>query len=1581
MKRLAVGLACALVALAACLRVAWAAAPVPEFSSDTELFLEEMDELFGATADKRKAKDFIKELSSFMLDPTTDDGLKRRIISDCNALRKAKGRPFPNYFNCAKTYFLLAKSNKIEGSNRAVWFEAVDNKLRIKTRMLNTVNAFYLATQDYLEDYTLSRTPSLRWRFQNNGASFRIGDKGQFLIDIPTTRLVCLSQGDSIEVLETHGTFNVDEATWQGSEGLVTWERCNLPSSQTNARFDEYTVDMTKSSFEIDNVRFTNTDYFQHHLVGTLEHKVTSRKTTLGKLYPKFYTKGERMEIKQIFRDIDYYGGFTQVGSTFQGSGTPDNLAEINIFRNDTLFVVAKALSFVFSPDRIESQQARIQLILDDEEITHQGLHFRYMDNKREMHLIRNGEGIARSLYYDTFHKVSMDIEYMRWRLDEPEIELRMMDGSASGRSVFESLAYYRESEYYRIQGMEMTHPFQYIADFWRYMGGEPFYVDDYASYRMLPVSELKQQMYLYSFEGFIDYDDQSGLVTPRERMFDYLQFRLGKKDYDVIKFESTAVGNTPIGFLDLKNYDIRLNSVLGIAISDNQNVALYPNEGKVILKRNRDFKFDGKVDAGMLSLVGSGFYFSYENFNIELNRIDDMVLYVPSNDRDGSGRRRLQAVGNTISDLSGNLQIDEPDNKSGIKYNPQYPRLTSTKESYVYYDAPHIHGGKYKRETFYFAVDPFEFENINDIKPENTNFAGVLHSGIFEPIRHDLTIRKHDNSLGFETQTPAEGLTAYGGPAKFYQTLDLSNRGLRGTGNLTYFASSSTGEDLLFLPEETTGFTSDFTISPTADGVAFPGVELGKNQQFSDGTQGQTKLRFRPQLEELRVENTKGEFLMFTNAKGQNNGHDCELSGVLCITPNGLRGSGRSDMHQATLEARQMFFTDHSIMADTAYFSTYRFDEYGQPETLTGILRKEVVQEYSREAGRLYSTTYAQTPDASYSNMVLKEDAVIEKISKEEPAIHNTLMYNSMLAEIDFAKREGYFTYKADNGNTWRSRTVKYQTQLKHLTWDMERNLQIMGQTGTTGNLFVCTKERGDSLQFHVPVAIFDGIENTLTCEEVKNIKCADANIILDPKTVIVIRQNAEMNALDNSEIELKTLTTYHRIYDAKVKIEGAKKYTAIGNYDFKNLLGETRTVFMGNIFTNDGVTIAEGTVAEDIDLDEHFAFKGKVRVTTPSRFLEYDGGVRMVHNSPNVTKGYIRFINVIDLEQVEIPIGEKVLNYKDEEIYCNFFIRKDSTHVYSSFIESRKDHSDISMLRAEGLLYYNYTFDCFEISSVEKRVDVGMPGTTLRFVPETNRIVGFGKVDLGVMLPSSKPIVFENAGTLYDYRSTNIIRASLLSNIDFFFSTQLATMMYNDILQSDAASCDTSSYRYETRVAELRTEEEIKQMIFQRKLGLDKETQLLPETGSLLTIDNVELLWNTPKQAYICDTTVNLMMMRGRNLNKKVRMKAEYVCKKTGSTIDIELSFGNEFYYFSYRAGNMQVLSSNKEFNQALQKIDVADRRDKQSGLTYTLAPDSRRKRFLANFGAKKSPQPSEPDEGEENADNAEADEVAGE
>jgi hypothetical protein len=104
----------------------------------------------------------------------------------------------------------------------------------------------------------------------------------------------------------------------------------------------------------------------------------------------------------------------------------------------------------------------------------------------------------------------------------------------------------------------------------------------------------------------------------------------------------------------------------------------------------------------------------------------------------------------NSVVELgSAQLYIDDPGNKSGLKSLPQYPIVNSTASSYIFYDKIEGLEDVYKRDNFYFRIDPFTFENIDHYSSAELRLTGEFYGGnIIEPSTQYLTVQEN-NSWG----------------------------------------------------------------------------------------------------------------------------------------------------------------------------------------------------------------------------------------------------------------------------------------------------------------------------------------------------------------------------------------------------------------------------------------------------------------------------------------------------------------------------------------------------------------------------------------------------------------------------------------------------------------------------------------------------------------------------------------------------------------------------------------------------------------------------------------------------------------
>ena len=1443
-----------------------------KFSGQTDLFVGEMGEIFKATTDKKAAKAFIESLTLFWTG--LDSDLQNLMITTCNQMAVKKARAYPDYHTYIETIMAFKERGHNEESFKN-WHAAVTDLLKKRRFALRHLKSFLVISKNLVENNAIYTTPALAWYARSGDYRYEYNNE-TLSLEVGKTDLVCVSKKDSIVIFNTSGVLYPLDKKWTGKQGRITWERSGFEAGMVYATFGDYEINIDKSAFSVDSVEFYNRHYFDYPLNGSIQHKLMQITSPESTIYPKFITSEQRFKIDKIHPNIDYEGGFAQNGAKFLGAGSHENPATITIYRNDTTFITAKSLYFALRKDQILSSDTEISIVMDRGFIYHPGLVFKYMAELDEVHLIRNGEGLALSPYFNTFHNISMDVELIRWKIGDQFMDLRMLTGAAQNQAFFESLSYFREEFYNRLQGMDAIHPLQGLKNCSKYYHDLPFTCEQYAKFMGFPLSPVRQQIIDLSFYGFIGYNVNTDEITIRQRLRDYLDFRLGNKDFDVIRFTSLTGSEVTNARIDLLNFDLDLNGVETISICDHQNVVFFPRNQEIILKENRNFVFNGTINAGMLTLSGDGFKFLYDDFRIDMSNIDSLKMKVESGEHDYFGMPLLQDVGNTISQLSGYLQIDEPDNKSGAKNNPHYPVINSQIESYVYFDNPNIQGGAYHKDQFFFTLDPFEMDSINTLKRANFNFSGEFESNIFPTFRENLTIRS-DYSLGFKRQTPEEGYPVYGGKATFTNGIDLSNKGLKGDGTLDYLTSTSLSEDFTFLPDMVKGQVHDFTVG-----------EQGDNPPFPDVSSKYIYVEYMPHEEEFHASSQEENFTMYKE--------EAQLQGKLKITPYGMTGGGTFFMSRANVKSKDIDFGHHAILADSSDFN------------LTG----ETVEAVN------FSTT-------------------------------------NLISDINFETRQG--TFKSRSGGSQVDFTEnRYISFISEFSWDMDKNDIYMGARGSKGNRFVSTHRRQDSLSFYVPMAMYDVETKTIFAEEVKNIEVGDANMLLN-NGFVTIRENAALDPLDSVRIVLdKDSLVRHTLYDSRVFISGKYEYKANGKYDYINGDGKTLTLDMHNIeYGKEEMTIAESKVnpADLFTFNSHFAYQGNARLNAKEQLLSFDGGVQMLHRCSRGPQTYIRFDSKIDPANVRIPIAEELQNYKYEDIYKDFFITKDSTHVYSSFVEDRKDYSDVPMINASGYLIYNDQEQAFDIASESRLASADTTGNLIRFSEAACNIQGIGQIDLGIDLDQVKT---KASGAVIHNRDKNDIILTSMMGIDFYLTPEVEDALYSTIIASAAKVSKLSKESYTERLTQWCGHS--KAMKVEQERSITGEGRALPlDLQSVLLFSNIDFKWDTQKRAFVANGKADLAYLNQFVVNKEVKVLAEITRKRSGNSFEMYIELdGQNWVYFVYKNSMMQTLCSNKEYNDIVQALKPEDRKMKggagEKGYTFIMAPESKKKKFVAKF-----------------------------
>jgi hypothetical protein len=821
------------------------------------------------------------------------------IVQRSLSMIRKNAKPYPHfsrYLSCV----LLMKKDAAKAARFSGWDKGFDKLVEDRKATLQAMDRYLIFVKQLADSNALFQSSTVEWRIASPVFRFVIDSTIHVLVD--KTDLFCRVRKDSISILGTQGEFNPVTYTWKGKEGIVTWERAGFEREEVYAELANYSINMARAEYTARDVVFVNKLYFNAPLKGVLIDKVKFNKTPADADYPQFDSYLKDFKIKNLYKDIDFEGGLSMQGAKLVGIGNREKPAKVFIYRKDTLVLVASSNYFAFKKDRINAASAAIQIKLKNDSIFHHGLALSYILSGRELTLFRTDNFTSQSPYFDSYHNIDMSFEQLVWKMDEPVMRFTAMMGSQTGKAKFESVNFYNNDQFMSLQLMDEVNPLISIRSFAKRMGVEQFLATDYADYLKKPDTQVKQLLMRMAALGFLFYDTENDMATIRPRLHDYIAASVAKVDYDVISIPSNTNGPVENAIFDLRNYDLIINGIPRIFVSDSQNVVIYPAQDRIIMKKNRHFQFDGQVQAGLFTITGKNFFFNYDSFKIDLKRIDSLRIRYLTGQVDNYGFPLAEKAQNLLEDMKGVIYIDRPDNKSGRKSYPEYPVFVSKENAYVYYDDKNIFNGVYTRDRFFFRAEPFTMDSIDNFNRQSMKFAGELASADIFPLIKETLKLQPDKSLGFKHITPVNGLELYKGKGIFSNEFTLNNSGLTGRGTIRYLTSATASDNITFFPDSLNAKARDFTIAQKTSETQYPYVNSMNNS-----------IHWLPYQDEMYAYQTDSSFRMFNSSTS--------LSGKLKLEPKGLSGSGRMFMEGAELSSDMYTYKANEINADTSDF------------------------------------------------------------------------------------------------------------------------------------------------------------------------------------------------------------------------------------------------------------------------------------------------------------------------------------------------------------------------------------------------------------------------------------------------------------------------------------------------------------------------------------------------------------------------------------------------------------------------------------------------------------------------------------
>ncbi|MEM7573520.1 MAG: hypothetical protein AAF433_11490 [Bacteroidota bacterium] len=720
-------------------------------------------------------------------------------------------------------------------------------------------------------------------------------------------RLVAISNADSMTIIETSIQVDILEREVSGRGGLANWLHMDLPE-EVYAELNEYNFQTNRGIYTASSATMHYPEYFgEQPLHGTFSDKIQIGGVRASAEYPQFTSSDGYLEIRNVGEGINLRGNFEIRGSTVYAIGDEGRTAEVRLsIENEAGTEVLRGSAERFSikqQERVVGNGVETTIYFGEDSLYHPSVTMKVDVEERLVQLVRTNSGADRNPFYHSLNRINIHADYLDIYLDQDSIVVGRptVSFAEKGDVTFESEDFFSAGDYYRLQNIAEVNPLVLLLALRQQETGNDFISTERVAQRINPrftTSNIQSLLFELAAGGFITYDVDNQRVRLKPKVEHYVRADRGDGDYDRVTFRS--VTDSINASMNLRTGEITVGGVRPVEFNREKRLAILPLGDQITIFGDRDADFDGKIFAGMTVLEGKDLHFKYRPYQIVMDSIRYMDLFLPEQGSNPDDPNML-SIGSRIEHVTGILLLDAPNNKSGREDIDIFPSIQTDGSSFIYYDAADSTAA-YNRDSFFFEMEPFTFQSLHDLREADLEFEGKLVSGgIFPDLEEKVTLQE-DGSLGFLTSTEATGTEAYGGRGNYEGQIELNNNGLGGQGTLSYIGAEVESEDLRFELERTTASARQFNLEEETGERDLPQV---RGQEVN--------IDWRPYVDSMLIRSVEETpFSLY-----QSGVHT--FDGLLVLTPEGLKGTGILDWPAASLSSQAIDFAHYSAHADTA--------------------------------------------------------------------------------------------------------------------------------------------------------------------------------------------------------------------------------------------------------------------------------------------------------------------------------------------------------------------------------------------------------------------------------------------------------------------------------------------------------------------------------------------------------------------------------------------------------------------------------------------------------------------------------------
>jgi hypothetical protein len=1387
---------------------------------------------------------------------------KEEVYRLFETMRAKKLKTYPYLYDYIYALTLLSESKQLPKS--IIAWHVYAQSLLVDVNPKDFAD-FLKFTRELFEDERLFDKRTLSWYYRDARFTFELDSS--FLVKYDHLKLVAATKKDSSSILKTKGVFIYDEGIWKGNGGKIKWSRFGEESGEKiYATLDSYQIDLNQTTYTIDSAVLYYDRFFEQPIVGLFSDKIMSGSPSARTSYPRFEAYLDDFEISDIYPDIDFFGGFSLQGETIFGIGSPFRNARLTFRHADTIVGKAFCETIKLSDDKFQAVNAQAVFYFDKDSVYHPNLRMKYATGNQTLVMFNESTGSDMVPFFDSYHQLDIYSQALTWKMDTVIMQFeRIAPGGGRMKTArLVSANYFSEREFYTIQGIDEVNPMYIIRNYLNTYSDNEIQLNALAEFMDKSPEQASSMLINLANKGYVVYNPKKQIATVKNRLLHSLEAKVGRRDYDVISIESKVIYN-PNASINMQTFDLDVFGVPEVHLSDSQEMYIFPYDKIISFKKNRDFTFNGQVHTGLFDFFTNQSTFIYDSFMVNMNFVDSLKFKVYVVDT-AKNTRSLVKVKSKIVDLNGKLYIDQPFNKSGITKYSQYPFFVSEEESYVYYNQRNIQDSTLLPEDFYYRLEPFVFDSISTFETAGLAFEGTLVSaGIFEPLNEPLKVMP-DFSLGIDYHMPGDStFEIYGGKGTFHPEIILSNQGFHGSGVLEYLNSTTVSDAFTFYPDSVFGRTSLFAMNDSIDNFDFPDV-LGDT----------VNITWKVDTNVMRISLLKNPFSMYG---------DASLQGDLYLDNQKLRGEGTFLFDQSEIVSKNIQFQQTSLTADSADFFLSQVDTNVHVFESKGYYATIDFKEQKGSFRHLYNNSFVAFP---FNN------------------------YISTLEEVEWFMDEDKLLLQSD-------------LKTDHATIDsMDKKALI--DYPLSGHEFISIKEGQDSLRFFAGQATYNLNQYTIDVEGVKLIKVADAAIFPENGAIKIMR-DAAMNKLENAMIIADTSNKYHQIYDAEVKISSRNDYAAKGIIDYVDRNHTRQPIYLDTVYVGDyGITKGSSKLStgELFFLSPEYFFTGGIRLDASRQFLRFTGGYRINEDCVGREDNWISFDKHIDPNNIFFELSPNAVDLNDRNASFGLAYSNWKHRYYPLILQPVNDSSDQILVSATGKIDFDTLTNSFRVGPSNRKDPKSLESNFVQLNTQRCILEGDGIFNLGLDWDISPDIFkWKAAGTFKHLIVPDSTYLNTVLLLDFYFDKKASEMMADSIRIANLPVVNAGEGLFPMFLTKVLGAERSGLLI--TELNLYGQMKKVPkEIEHTLIFSDLHLKWDPTSHSYISQGKIGLGYVGGTAVNKYVNGYVQIEKGRAGNAVHIYLEVSkNLWYFFSYRYGIMQVISSNDAFNIYLEEL----------------------------------------------------------